>query len=128
MRNARSHPFGLLRTSSQAANPDVEQLKFFSTEASWKLRKEGVARTPKTAGTKGELLKITDTFMESKTASVNIHEKDGIIQEERTSSVQLTHARRKVKRGRSASGVPRLPGELNRPTHSTKLSICDRSA
>lgn len=35
----------------------------------------------KTASTKEELVKITGTFMEGKTASVQIHIKDGAIQE-----------------------------------------------
>jgi len=62
----------------------MENYHIVSTEAGWELRKEGAARALTKAGTKDELLKITGTFMEGKTASVKIHKKDGVIQEERT--------------------------------------------
>lgn len=55
-----------------------------ATDSGWELRKEGASRASKTAATKTEMLQVTATYMEGKTASVKIHKKDGTIQEERT--------------------------------------------
>lgn len=62
----------------------MDNYHIISNEAGWELRKEGATRASKTASTKDELLKITTAFMEGKTASVKIHKRDGVIQEERT--------------------------------------------
>ncbi|MCQ4261026.1 DUF2188 domain-containing protein [Stutzerimonas stutzeri] len=62
----------------------MDNYHIVSTDSGWELRKEGAARASKTAGTKDEFLNMTGTLMEGKTASVKIHKKDGVIQEERT--------------------------------------------
>ena len=62
----------------------MDNYHIVSTESGWELRKEGASRASKKADTKDELLKITGEFMDGKTASVKIHKKDGVIQEERT--------------------------------------------
>lgn len=62
----------------------MDNYHIVSTDTGWELRKEGATRASKTAGTKDELLEMTGTFMKGKTASVKIHKKDGVIQEERT--------------------------------------------
>ncbi|WP_263140213.1 DUF2188 domain-containing protein [Pseudomonas sp. RIT-PI-AD] len=50
----------------------------------WELRKVGAARASKLADTKNEILELTASYMDGKTASVKIHKEDGTIQEERT--------------------------------------------
>lgn len=55
-----------------------------ATDSGWELRKQGATRASKTAATKDEMLQITAAFLESRTASVKIHKKDGTLQEERT--------------------------------------------
>lgn len=50
----------------------------------WKLKKEGADRASKTANTKKEIIKQTQSFMKSNSGSVKIHKTDGKIQEERT--------------------------------------------
>lgn len=62
----------------------MDNYHILPTDSGWELRKEGAARASKTANTKDDLLKITGSFMDGKTASVKIHKKDGSIQEERT--------------------------------------------
>jgi len=55
-----------------------------ATENGWELRKQGATRASKTAATKDEMLQVTATFLEGKTASVKIYKQDGTIQKERT--------------------------------------------
>lgn len=50
-----------------------------ATDNGWELRKQGATRASKTAATKDEMLQVTATFLEGKTASVKIHKKDGSI-------------------------------------------------
>jgi len=55
-----------------------------ATDNGWELRKQGATRASKTAATKDEMLQVTATFLEGKTASVKIYKQDGSIQKERT--------------------------------------------
>ncbi len=55
-----------------------------ATDNGWELRKQGATRASKTAATKDEMLQVTATFLEGKTASVKIYKQDGTIQKKRT--------------------------------------------
>ncbi len=102
----------------------MDNYHIVSTDSGWELRKEGAARASKTAGTKDELLKMTGTFMEGKTASVKIHKRTVSSRKSEPTPGQLTHARPKVNDARSVY-YPSVSwrSEPDHPQQSTSMLL-----